>query len=265
MKTTLLAVTALAVGTASFLTGCQSNLESVKSSAGRDIVPMTGSAAEQAAGSVPVVTGGPALGKRSPALETVALFPGPAQPAGIAVSAQGRIFLSFPRWADPVKNTVVELRDGKLIAFPDEATNAFDATDLKNYNPAEHLISVQAIEFDGRDRLWLLDPGSFNFAPSLQNGPKLWAYDINTGPAGQGDHFPHRRRFEDVGPERRPVRSQSRHRGNRLHHRQRRRRHYRRRPGHRRFVATPRRPPVGPPNARPDRHVRRAAISPNAS
>ncbi len=170
--------------------GCSSNPPSVKSSAGSDVTPVVGAQAEREESKLPAVTGGPAAGKRSPKLEAVGVFDGPAQAVGVAVSKQGHVFLSFPRWADPVRDTVVELIDGKLVPFPDARTNAFDATRPKDFDPAEHLVSVQAIVFDERDRLWLLDPGGFNFAPPLLHAPKLWAYDIATRQRVKAITFP---------------------------------------------------------------------------
>ena len=168
--------------------GCSSNPPSADLSKGKELTAMVGPDATGA--QLPTVTGGPAVGKRSAALLPVAVFDGPAQAVGVAVSRGGRTFLSFPRWGDPVKNTLVELQsDGKLTAFPDEATNAFDAT-AKNADPAQHLVCVQAIVFDGQDRLWVLDPGGFNFLPHLNRGPKLWAYDINTGQRVKAIAFP---------------------------------------------------------------------------
>ncbi len=168
--------------------GCSSNPPSADSSKGRDLTATVGSAATAA--SLPTVAGGPAVGKRSAGLVPVAVFGGPAQAVGVAVSRSGRTFLSFPRWGDPVKNPLVELQpDGKLTAFPDEATNAFDAT-AKDADPAHHLVCVQAIVFDGQDRLWVLDPGGFNFLPPLNQGPKLWAYDIDTRQRVRAITFP---------------------------------------------------------------------------
>ncbi|HEX8324434.1 MAG TPA: L-dopachrome tautomerase-related protein [Tepidisphaeraceae bacterium] len=170
--------------------GCQTNPRSVKSSAGKEIVPSTGDRAEKQAESLDTARGGVGKGRRDDKLESVALFNGPEMPVGIAVSKGGRTFMSFPRWQDPVKNTLVELKDGKTAAFPDEKTNSFDATKPSEYDPSQHLISVQAIVFDDQDRLWVLDPGSFNFAPNLLGGPKLWAYDISTGRRVKAITFP---------------------------------------------------------------------------
>lgn len=179
-----------AITAAALAAGCTTNIGAVKSDVGKEITPMTGDAAQQKVGQLATVKAGPAKDKHDDRLQAVALFPGPAQPVGIAVSDSGRTFMSFPRWADPVKNTVVELKDGKLTAFPDEQTNAFDGTNLSASAPTQHLISVQAIVFDDQDRLWLLDPGSFNFAPNIFQGPKFWAYDINTGQRVKAGAFP---------------------------------------------------------------------------
>ena len=126
-----------------------------------------------------VARGGPAQGQRSPRLEIVATFPDRPMPTGLAVSAQGRIFLSFPRWGDPVAHTAVELRDGKPVPFPDAATNAFDPA--RPHDVRDHLVSVQSVVVDSADRLWLLDPGSIKLGPVLPGAPKLWGYDLATG------------------------------------------------------------------------------------
>ncbi|MDB4973475.1 MAG: major royal jelly protein [Myxococcaceae bacterium] len=170
--------------------GCMSNIATVKSTQAPEVKPITDAGVLQDEHPLATVQGGPAKGRRDPRLEPVALFPGPAQPVGIALSKSGRLFMSFPRWADPVKNTVVELRDGQLAPFPDARINEFDGSKLDQYPPDQHLISVQAIVFDSNDRLWLLDPGSFNFAPNILGGPKLWAYDINTGMRVKAISFP---------------------------------------------------------------------------
>jgi hypothetical protein len=51
-------------------------------------------------------------------------------PTGVTVSQKGRIFVNFPRWGDEVPFTVAEVREGKAIAYPDEAMNQTDPHDL---------------------------------------------------------------------------------------------------------------------------------------
>ena len=107
-------------------------------------------------------------------IELVAALPG-AMPTGVAVSNAGRVFVSFPRWGDPVPFTVAEIRDGIPVAFPGAVFNRFDRE-----RPGETLVSVQSVVIDAKDRLWLLDTGSFNFAPVLPGAAKLVAVDLAT-------------------------------------------------------------------------------------
>jgi sugar lactone lactonase YvrE len=109
-------------------------------------------------------------------LEPVAYFNG-AMPTGVTVSQKGRIFVNFPRWGDEVPFTVAEVREGKAIAYPDEAMNQTDPHDLAA--DAGALVSVQSVVVDPADRLWILDTGSPMFQPTKYGGPKLLCVDLN--------------------------------------------------------------------------------------
>jgi sugar lactone lactonase YvrE len=105
-------------------------------------------------------------------LEPVAHFDG-AMPTGVTVSHSGRIFVNFPKWGDDVKFTVAEVRDGRPVAYPNEAMNQTQSHDL-----AATLVSVQSVVVDPRDRLWILDTGSPMFQPIQYGGPKLICVDL---------------------------------------------------------------------------------------
>ena len=109
-------------------------------------------------------------------LEPVAYFNG-SMPTGVTVSHKGRIFVNFPMWGDEVSFTVAEVRDGKAIAYPDEAMNQTDPHDLAA--DAGALVSVQSVVVDPADRLWILDTGSPMFQPTKYGGPKLLCVDLN--------------------------------------------------------------------------------------
>ena len=99
-------------------------------------------------------------------LEPVAYFNG-AMPTGVTVSQKGRIFVNFPKWGDKVPFTVAEVRDGKAVAYPDEAMNqTTDTHDVAADNDyyAASLVSVQSVVVDPADRLWILDTGSPMFS-----------------------------------------------------------------------------------------------------
>jgi sugar lactone lactonase YvrE len=105
-------------------------------------------------------------------LESVAQFNG-AMPTGITVSQKGRIFVNFPKWGDKVPFTVAEIRDGRPVAYPNEALNRTNPNDL-----AAALVSVQSVVVDPADRLWILDTGSPMFKPMQYGGPKLVCVDL---------------------------------------------------------------------------------------
>ena len=107
-------------------------------------------------------------------LEPMVFFDG-ATPTGVTVSQQGRIFVNFPKWGDEVLFTVAEIRDGKAVAYPDEAMNQ-----TKPANLAAAFVSVQSVVVDAADRLWILDTGSPLFQPTSYGGPKLLCVDLKS-------------------------------------------------------------------------------------
>ena len=98
-----------------------------------------------------------------------------AMPTGVTVSTGGRIFINFPRWGDDVPFTVGEIRNGKVVAYPDAAINRFDPA-----RPGETLGSVQSVVVDAANRLWLLDTAAPSFSSPVTGGAKLVAVDLAT-------------------------------------------------------------------------------------
>ena len=105
-------------------------------------------------------------------LELVATFDG-AMPAGVTVSQDGRIFVTFPRWGDDVPFTVGEVINDKVVAYPDAKVNSVD-----NPQPQDALLSVQSVIVDPNNRLWLLDTGRPLFEPASYGKPKLVGVDL---------------------------------------------------------------------------------------
>ncbi|MEV3980441.1 L-dopachrome tautomerase-related protein [Nonomuraea sp. NPDC049758] len=107
-------------------------------------------------------------------LELVHAFESGPMPTGVTVSRAGRIFVNFPKWGDDVPATVVELRDGKAVPYPDQEWNT------EADEPSKWLVSVQSVVVDPMDRLWILDTGSPMFRPTRKGGPKLVCVDLET-------------------------------------------------------------------------------------
>ncbi|MGE1154460.1 L-dopachrome tautomerase-related protein [Pseudomonas kitaguniensis] len=98
-----------------------------------------------------------------------------AMPTGVSISENGRIFVNFPRWGDEVPFTVGELRDGKVVPYPDSALNQFDPK-----HPEKGFISVQSVVADGSGHLWILDTAAPEFSKPVAGGAKLVAIDLQT-------------------------------------------------------------------------------------
>jgi sugar lactone lactonase YvrE len=107
-------------------------------------------------------------------LEVIGTFSG-AMPTGVTVSKTGRIFLTFPRWGDPVEANVAELKDGKAVPYPNAEINK-----LKEDKPADCLMTVQSAVVDPLDRLWLCDTGTVNMGPVQPGGAKMMCVDLAT-------------------------------------------------------------------------------------
>src|SRR5258708_13882108 len=95
------------------------------------------------------------------------------QVVGVAVSASGRVFVSFPRnGIDTVKNSVEEVIKNKAVAYPNEEINT-----LNTAPPSPHFLSAQTLYVDSSAPLWALDvvnprsgtppiPGSHQLPPT---------------------------------------------------------------------------------------------------
>lgn len=107
-------------------------------------------------------------------IESVFQFHGD-MPTGVTVASDGRIFINFPRWGGEVPYTVAEIREGKIVPYPDAAINKFDPN-----RPGETLGSVQSVVVDPAGRLWILDTAAPSFSPPAPGGAKLVAVDLAT-------------------------------------------------------------------------------------
>src|SRR3954471_22013244 len=121
---------------------------------------------------------------RADELEQIAQFNG-SMPTGVTVSQEGRIFVNFPRWGDPVPFTVAEVRNGHAVSYPDEDVNR-----LAVARAADTFVLVQSVVVDPRNRLWVLDTGSIAFAPAIPGGPKLIGIDLATNRIFRTVRFP---------------------------------------------------------------------------
>src|SRR5216683_3799943 len=109
------------------------------------------------------------------------------QVVGVAVSASGRVFVSFPRnGIDTVKNSVEEVIENKALAYPNEEINT-----LNTAAPSTHFLSAQSVYVDSSDTLWVLDVGNLGSGtPLISGGAKLVAIDLTTNAVKRTIVFP---------------------------------------------------------------------------
>ncbi len=89
-------------------------------------------------------------------LDTVARIMSPAPDmSGIAITPDGRVFLSFPRHADNHRGcALAEWRDGRLIPFPGK-----QVTYPSNRPYGEWLVSPHGMTTDSAGNIWVIDDG----------------------------------------------------------------------------------------------------------
>jgi sugar lactone lactonase YvrE len=121
-------------------------------------------------------------------LEEAARFP--SQATGVAVSADGRIFVNFPRWTEDSPVSVVEVgRDGTLKPYPDEEWNSWRNAQATTRTARDHFVCVQSVVADNRGNLWVLDPASPGNEKVIAGGPKLVRIELATNKVAQVIHF----------------------------------------------------------------------------
>ena len=113
---------------------------------------------------------------------TVHKFYGPMV-TGVGVSKTGRVFVNFPRWGDPVVNSVVEIKDGREVPYPNATWN-------RPGKGPNRFVCVQSVVVDPKDRLWVVDAAAPMLADTLPGAPKLVCVDLGTNRVQRVYHFP---------------------------------------------------------------------------
>ncbi|KQP59695.1 hypothetical protein ASG40_02990 [Methylobacterium sp. Leaf399] len=113
-----------------------------------------------------------------PVLTKVASFE--HQVTGVTVSPEGRIFVNFPRWTEDSAVSVAEVKDGRLVPFPDEGWNGWRNARRDEVSAGDHWVCVQSVVADRQGNLWVLDPAAPAMGAIVKGGPKLVAIDLKT-------------------------------------------------------------------------------------
>jgi sugar lactone lactonase YvrE len=105
---------------------------------------------------------------------------------GVAVSAKGRLFVTYPRWSDTYKYGVVEVVNGQARPYPDEATNNWHPGD----DGKDKWVCVQTAYVDDNDYLYIVDPAAPKLGEVYNGSAKVVKYDLNTNQVVKTYRFP---------------------------------------------------------------------------
>ena len=105
---------------------------------------------------------------------------------GVAVSKEGRIFVSYPRWSDGASVSVAELAsDGTLKPFPDKEWNSWGP----GLSTQDHFVCVQSVYVDSDNFLWIVDSANPKAGDVVKDGAKLLKVDLKTNQVIQRIYF----------------------------------------------------------------------------
>ncbi|PRP66944.1 L-dopachrome tautomerase-related protein [Nonlabens agnitus] len=132
-----------------------------------------------------------AVDSTSQTITEVASFTG-QQVTGVTLTADGRIFVNFPRWREGVKNSVVEIKaDQSQQSYPNEVWNAWE---IGQPTQMDQFVGVQSvIAFE--NELYVIDTRSVKFQEVL-DAPRIYVFDLEsdelkkTYTLGTSSYFP---------------------------------------------------------------------------
>jgi sugar lactone lactonase YvrE len=106
---------------------------------------------------------------------------------GVAVSAAGRLFVTYPRWEGPYQYAVMEVgKDGKARPFPDAAMNQWTPGE----DGREKWVCVQTAYVDDHDFLYIVDPAAPGLEKVVDGAAKVVKFNLQTNRIEKAYRFP---------------------------------------------------------------------------
>lgn len=105
---------------------------------------------------------------------------------GVAVSKSDRLFVNYPYWLDRHQYSVVEVKQGKAVPYPDEDWNSFK----KGEDGQNKFVCVQAVYTDDQNYLWIVDAAGMGLGPVYQRSNKVIKINLATDAIERIYRFP---------------------------------------------------------------------------
>jgi sugar lactone lactonase YvrE len=116
------------------------------------------------------------------------------QLTGVAVAKDNRIFANYPYWLDNHSYSVVEVKDGKPIPYPNAEWNSFK----KGEDGQNKFVTVQSVVTDDKGFLWVVDAAGIGLGKVYQHSAKVLKIDLATNKIEKIYRFPESVVGEDV-------------------------------------------------------------------
>ncbi|AZB29835.1 L-dopachrome tautomerase-related protein [Chryseobacterium balustinum] len=116
------------------------------------------------------------------------------QLTGVAVSKDNRVFVNYPYWLDNHSYSVVEIKDGKPVPYPNEEWNSFK----KGEDGQNKFVTVQSVVIDDKGFLWVVDAAGIGLGKVYQHSAKVLKINLATNKIEKIYRFPENVVCEDV-------------------------------------------------------------------
>lgn len=116
------------------------------------------------------------------------------QLTGVAVAKDNRIFVNYPYWLDTHSYSVIEVKDGKPVPYPDAEWNSFK----KGENGQNKFVTVQSVVTDDKGFLWVVDAAGIGLGKVYQHSSKVVKINLANNKIEKIYRFPENVVSEDV-------------------------------------------------------------------
>lgn len=116
------------------------------------------------------------------------------QLTGVAVAKENRVFVNYPYWLDNHSYSVIEVKDGKPVPYPDAEWNSFK----KGEDGQNKFVTVQSVVTDDKGFLWVVDAAGIGLGKVYQHSSKVVKINLVTNKIEKIYRFPENVVSEDV-------------------------------------------------------------------
>ena len=108
------------------------------------------------------------------------------QLTGVAVAKDNRVFVNYPYWLDNHSYSVVEVKNGKPIPYPNAEWNSFK----KGEDGQNKFVTVQSVVTDDNGFLWVVDAAGIGLGKVYQHSAKVLKINLATNKIDKIYRFP---------------------------------------------------------------------------